>query len=203
MVTASDLLAIDVAILPPPEVQTAAVALGAGLPAAESKGLRLDEAHLPHVTLTQHFVRRDDLDLALERVDSVLRSCPPVTIRVTGGGQGSHAVWMAVERTPELMALHERLMDGMIGLERPTGDRAAFHDADARDADVRWVAAFRVASSFEAFTPHLTLGHAARPPAIEPFSFEATTVAACHLGAFCTCRRVLRPWALAAVGLLP
>ena len=46
------------------------------------------------------------------------------------------------------------------------------------------------------FRPHITLRHASHPPTIEPFDFTATTVAACHLGRFCSCRRVLRSWTL-------
>ena len=62
--------------------------------------------------------------------------------------------------------------------------------------DVQWVTGYRTSSSGPSFQPHITLGHAVRPPAIEPFDFEATTVAACHLGRFCSCRRVLRTYDL-------
>jgi len=59
-----------------------------------------------------------------------------------------------------------------------------------------WVTGFRLKSAFGAFTPHITLGHGEHLPEIEPFEFEATTIAACHLGRFCTCRKVLREWRL-------
>jgi len=55
------LIAVDVAILPPPMVADAALQLSAALPASESKGLRLDARHLPHITLTQQFVRAEDV----------------------------------------------------------------------------------------------------------------------------------------------
>jgi hypothetical protein len=61
---------------------------------------------------------------------------------------------------------------------------------------VEWVAGFRRNSSYEAFTPHITLGHSTKLPFVEPVSFDATTIAACHLGRFCTCRRILRQWKL-------
>ena len=190
------LLALDVAILSPPDVQQRAITLSATLPGEESEGLRLDAEHLPHITLTQQFVRIDELDAILERVDETLRGQARLTIHVTGGGQGARSVWIAVERTDALIQLHERLMETLRGFERPGGGPAAFVEGDARVGDVVWVTGYRLKSSLSAYTPHITLGHASEPPPIDPFTFEATTVAACHLGRFCSCRRVLRSWEL-------
>jgi 2'-5' RNA ligase len=193
----SALLALDVALLLPPDAREQAVRLSQALtPAAAKAGLRLDADHLPHITLTQQFVRADEIDAVLERIDETLRGQPPLAVRVTGGGKDGSSVWMAVERTAGIDLLHERLMESLRGLERPAGTAAAFFEGDARLADVAWVTSYRLQSSLGAFKPHVTLGHAAKPPAITPFEFQATTVAACHLGRFCSCRRVLRSWDL-------
>ncbi len=192
-----DLLALDVAILPPADVRDRALRLSAALPVAASKGLRLDDDHLPHLTLTQQFVRTDVLPRTFERLDAVLRAQPVLTLQVRGAGKTpGNTVWMAIERTKALASLHERLMDALKEFEQIGGGPAAFADGDARAADVAWVAGYRLKSSVLSYTPHMTLGHTSAPPRIEPFAFEATTVAACHLGRFCTCRRVLRQWEL-------
>ena len=190
------LVALDVAILPPPDVMARAIAFSAGLPGEGSELLRLDAQHLPHITLTQHFIKYDDLDGAYAEIDELLERQRPLHITVTGGGQSAHTLWMTVERTPQLLDLHERLMQALKGLERTGGDAHAFFDGGGRVGDVHWVAAFRQNSSFRAFTPHITLGHGVRPPAVEPITFPATAIAACHLGRFCACRRVLRAWEL-------
>ena len=192
----SKLLALDVAILPPADVGQRAMQLSAALPADESQGLRLDEEQLPHITLTQQFVRVDELDAICERVDETLRGQPPLTLHVTGGGKSASSVWMAVECTAAISQLHERLMETLRGFERPGGGPAAFFEGGARAGDVVWVTGYRRTSSLRAYTPHITLGHASEPPRIDPCTFEATTVAACHLGGFCTCRRLLRSWEL-------
>jgi len=190
------LLALDVAILPPPGVSQQAVALSAALPAGEQPPLRLDADHLPHLTLTQQFVREEEVETVFAQIGGVLDGAGPLRVDATGAVQEGHTIWIAIARTPELTGLHEALMEALRGLERPEGTPAAFFDHDARLKDVLWVTGYRLRSSFGAFQPHITLGHGSEPPSIEPFSFDATRIAACHLGRHCTCRRVLREWTL-------
>ena len=197
------LTAIDVAILPPADVSQRAIALSASLPASEGQGLRLDATHLPHVTLMQLFVRAEEIDVAMQQIDDVVREHGPLRLRVSGGGHSRHTVWLTVDRTPALDALHERLMEALRGVERQGGTSAAFAGGDARPGDVIWVTTYRAKASFGSFTPHITLGHAKQPPRVEPFEFDATTVAACQLGRFCTCRRVLREWTLSGSAAAP
>jgi 2'-5' RNA ligase len=196
----SSLVAIDVALLLPPDVEQQAVALSTSLPPEGTKGLTLGAGCRPHITLVQQFVREEELDAACAHVDDVLRGQAPVRVRVTGGGQGGSTLWMAVERLPELVGLHERLMHDLRGVERSGGGVAAFAGGDARVADVAWVTGYRLQSSFGHFEPHVTLGHGEHAPFIAPFAFDAATVAVCHLGRFCTCRRVLRAWTLHGAG---
>jgi 2'-5' RNA ligase len=194
----TSVVAIDIAVLPPADVSARAIALSAALPASEWQGLLLGDDHLPHITLTQQFVPSESLEALFLEIHSVLRPRRPLRLRVTGGGKGSSSVWMSIERTPELIELHEQLQQLTGSFEVDTGDASAFFGADARDRDVRWVREFRRASSFERFTPHITLGHASEPPIVDPYEFVAATIAVCHLGRFCTCRRIIRAWELRA-----
>ena len=193
----SKLLAIDVAILPTPAVRERAVELSAALPPSESHGLRLDDEHLPHVTLTQHFIRAEERELAFEKISQVLCGQKPPRLSVTGGARSSSgAVAMAIDKTPALQTLHERLMEALRGVERPGGTPGAFLGGDARMGDVLTVSTYRVNSSFAGFSPHITLGHASSPPSVDRMVFQASIVAACHLGRFCSCREILRSWTL-------
>jgi 2'-5' RNA ligase len=196
----SKLVAVDVAVLPPPDITARVIALSASLPAEGSEGLRLDAEHLPHITLTQQFIREEELDAAFERIDEIVTPLRPIRVVATGAGNSGHTLWIAIERTPEIAALHEQLMEALRGFERPDGGPGAFAGGDGRMGDVLWVASYRLKSSFGEFTPHITLGHGTAPAPVEPFAFDAATIAACHLGRFCTCRRVLRSWQLRANG---
>ena len=62
------LLAVDVALLLPPDIRERAVSLSAGLVSSHPDRLTLDADHHPHITLTQQFVRVDALDAAFARV---------------------------------------------------------------------------------------------------------------------------------------
>ena len=190
------LVALDVAILPPPDVMARAIACSAALPRDGSERLVLDAAHLPHITLTQHFLRHEELDGAYAEIDEVLEGQLPLRLTITGGGHSGQTLWMAIERTPLLLNLHERLMNALKDLERTNGDAYAFLDGGGRVGDVHWVSGFRQQASFGAFLPHITVGHGAQPPTVERIEFEATAIAACHLGRFCTCRKILRAWEL-------
>lgn len=189
-------IALDIAILPPPAIGQLAMDLSAALPASESKGLLLDSDHVPHITLTQQFVRESDLDAYLESVAEVLRDRAPLRLDATGGA-GSGTVWIGIERTPAIRSLHEQLLEATARFEQRDGDVSAFFGGDARNRDVHWVSNYRAKSSYEHFLPHITLGHTTHPPLVQPFSFEASMIAVCHLGRFCTCRRIVRAWELA------
>ena len=158
------LIAIDVAILPPPHVTELARRLSAGLPATESQGLLLDATRLPHITLTQQFVPAQDLPSVSDVIDTVVRGYGVLPLRIAGEGKGTRSVWLQIERTPLLDDLHRALMDALLPFERRGGGPPAFAGGDARPEDLQWVSGFRGSSSFERFTPHITLGHASRPP---------------------------------------
>jgi 2'-5' RNA ligase len=190
------LLALGVAILPPPSVSKRAIELSAALPAADAKGLRLDDDRLPHITLTQQFVAEQDVDAVLATIEATMTNYDTLHLNVTGPGRGQSAVWMSITPALDLVELHRELMDGLSRFERQDGTAAAFVDGEARPGDVAWVTGFRPSSSYAAFRPHITLGHSSTLPAVEPLVFDASTIAACQLGRFCTCRRVLRRWEL-------
>jgi 2'-5' RNA ligase len=189
-------MAIDVAVLPPHEVSLRAIELSTALAGSDPQALRLGAASLPHITLIQQFVAAVSLDACLDAVGVVLRGVAPLRLSVSGAGRGNTTVWMSVERSPALFDLHRRLMDALEPFEKTDGAADAFVGT-ARPRDIEWVRRYRRSSSGGAFRPHITLGHSAETtPPVEPETFEAATIAACQLGRFCSCGRVLRLWTL-------
>jgi len=102
------LLALGVAILPPPSVSKRAIELSAALPAADAKGLRLDDDRLPHITLTQQFVAEQDVDAVLATIEATMTNYDTLHLNVTGPGRGQSAVWMSI--TPALDLVEEGVL---------------------------------------------------------------------------------------------
>ena len=190
-------IAIDVAILLPPPARAVAERLNAAFDHAPDAGFRFDATHHPHVTLSQHFVRRGRLAEVRRLAGGAMDGLGPLEVRVTGARAGRTSQVLAVEASAPLRRLHERLMDALRD-EEVAGDAAAFQadGAPARPADVAWVAGFRGRSSYARYDPHVTVGIGPRPLSAAPFRFAAEEIALCRLGRFCTCRDRLAGWTL-------
>jgi hypothetical protein len=54
-----------------------------------------------------------------------------------------------------------------------------------------WINGYFKNSSFENFKPHITTGFGKIDSVVLPIYFNASKLAICHLGNFCTCRKIL------------
>ena len=190
-------IAVDVAILLSGAARAAVERLNAGFDPAPDAGFRFDASHHPHVTLSQHFVRRGRLPGVRRLVGGVVGRFDAFEARVTGARAGRTSQVLTVEASAPLRRLHERLMDALRE-EEVAGDADAFQadGAPARPADVAWVAGFRERSSYARYDPHVTVGIGPRPLSTAPFRFPVDEIALCRLGRFCTCRDRLASWTL-------
>ena len=195
---APGLLAVDVAILLPGALLRPLLRLNAAL-LPPPGGFRFDATHLPHLTLTQHFVAAARLPGVVRETAAALRGAGPLRLLPAGPSRGRTASVVQVVPTAALTRLHAGLMDRLEPFERGPGDEAAFV-ADAREpvrrADVEWVRQFRTQAAHGRFEPHVTVGVGALPR-LDPLpAADAARAALCQLGRFCTCRRVLAEWNL-------
>ncbi len=188
-------IAVDIAILLSGAARAVVERLNAGFDPAPDAGFRFDASHHPHVTLSQHFVRRERLAEVRRLVGGVVGRLDRFELRVTGARAGRTSQVLAVEASAPLGRLHERLMDALRG-EEVAGDAGAFQTdaAPARPADVAWVEGFRERSSYARYDPHVTVGIGPRPLSTAPFDFPVDEIALCRLGRFCTCRDRLASW---------
>ncbi len=192
------LVALDVAILVPAAIATPARALSRVPAGGRPDALRLDDRHLPHVTLAQQFVERARLDELFAQLDRILRHEPAVPLHVTGAVLNHRTAWLAIDCTPDLQRLHELVMKAIEAFASPEGDATAFHadDEEVRRQDVDWVQNYREEAAYAHYHPHVTIGHGDRAPEVAPIDAVGDRVAGCELGRFCTCRAVLREWHL-------
>jgi hypothetical protein len=105
---------------------------------------------------------------------------------------------LVVERTPELMRLHQKVIDALTPFSVGGGMASAFVGADANAETIGWVEMFVPKSSGPNYTPHVTSGVAPeafvkglKAEPFEAFTFKSDGVAIYQLGNFGTAAKKL------------
>jgi hypothetical protein len=202
--TSDKLVAIDILLEPDQTMIDKSRAVNARLRENFPAGYELDASHAPHVTLLQRFVREKDFDALTAAVTKVLAVEQPAGLQLKAKGL-DYVIWggmavtaLVVERTPELMRLHQRVIDAVAPYSVSGGTAAAFVGGDANAETIGWVETFVPASSGEHYIPHVTAGVApeafAKQLKAEPFeaiTFKPDGVAIYQLGNFGTAAKWL------------
>ena len=197
----SPLLALDIAILLPPETSTSVELLNTQL-SAPPEGFRFSARHLPHISLVQQFSPTTELTVIEQTIADVVSKHPPIDLTLASITASQTTSSLTVTPSPVLDTLHRRLMDQLAIFDVGLGDERAFINTEAtptdaaRLRDITWVSQFRTEAAYDAFAPHVTLGVGAVKTTIPKTTFTASVIALCILGRFCTCQKVLASWEL-------
>jgi len=202
--TDDKLIAIDVLLEPDQTIIGKARAVNARLRENNPAGYELDATHAPHITLLQRFVRARDVDAVTAAVSKVLAVERPTELQLKAVSleyviwQGVAVTVFAVERTHELMRLHQKVIDTLAPFSVNGGTAAAFVGTEINAETIGWVEAFVSKSSGEHYLPHVTLGVATenfvKGLKAEPFgafTFKPDGVAIYQLGNFGTAAKML------------
>jgi phosphoserine phosphatase len=212
--TDDKLIAIDVLIEPDQMMIGKSRAVNARLRENFPAGYELDASHAPHVTLLQRFVQAKDIDAVIDAISKVLVAERPTEIQLKVSGC-DYVIWggkavtaFIVERTPELMRLHQKVLDAVAPFSVSGGTAAAFVGTEINSETIGWVEAFIPKSSGEHYVPHVTLGVAnedfvkrIKAESYEAFTFKADGVAIYQLGNLGTATKML--WQYRASEPLP
>lgn len=201
-----DTVAVDVVLLPPGPIMDMAISANRTLLAGnQDGGIRLDhEDCLPHITAAMLPAKREDIPEVIARVDRITRRCSPMTVTIDTvakhrTGTGGIVPVFHIPRTEILQLFHKTVMNALMPYEAPPAGPGMFA-GEASALSVECLARFGKSGAYEHYSPHITLGHGDLPeliPGIDlPVRFEVTKAAVCHLGAHCTCRRVLAVFGL-------
>ncbi len=202
--TGNKLIAIDILLEPDQTMVNKANALNAQLRGNYPAGYHLDATHAPHVTLLQRFVRKNDFDavtaavtkvLAAERLDSLQLKAVAIDYVLWSGVAVTVYV---IERTPQLMELHEKIIGAAEPFSVSGGTSAAFVAGDANPETIGWVETFVPKSSGKDYIPHVTAGVASeafvkqlKAQPYQAFTFKPVGVGIYHLGNFGTAAKKL------------
>ena len=191
-------IAVDVVLLPDGEMTTRAIEINRQLAAPGRPEIVLGrQERLPHISLAMGGVEDANVQSIEECLEGIARQVPVRTLRAVGltasvNARGETTCLLDIERTPQLQALHERVMLEMKSFFSYDVNAALFRDDAINPSTLEWVRTYPQKAAYENFHPHITLGYGQTPPDLSfPIPFTVAQLALCHLGNHCTCRKVL------------
>jgi len=201
---AEKLVAIDILLEPDQTLIGKARLVNATLRENFPAGYELDASHAPHITLLQRFVRAKDFDAVTDALTMVFRIEWPTALPLKAKGYdyviwAGHAVTVIiVERTTELLRLHQKVIDALAPFSVGGGTAAAFVGAEINPETIGWVETFIPKSSGKNYVPHVTAGVAnedfvksMKAEPFEAFTFRPDGAAVYQLGNFGTAAKML------------
>jgi len=191
-------IAIDVVLLPSGEMTDYAVEANRELLKTFDNKIILNyENCLPHISLAMGCIDEKDIpdiekilrDIAEQHSFRELRV---VDIRAETIPTGKKVSGFKIEKTKELQLLHEEVMQKLAPyLTYDVIIDMVFSPPEVEEATLFWIRSYPEKSSFENFSPHITIGFGEIDKVEVPIKFAASKLALCHLGNYCTCRKVL------------
>jgi phosphoglycolate phosphatase-like HAD superfamily hydrolase len=209
----SEIIAIDVLLQPDATMLKYATANNERLLSVFPKGFALDEAHRPHITMLQCFVRTADLDKIYAAEEKVLAAANVRAMKLEAfkfyyAPAGSMGVaGISAKPTPEIIKLQADIIAAarpFMVEKGPIGAFTAPHEDPATDAAmIQYVSTFVPKMSGENFNPHVSTGVAPREyldkmlaEPFESFTFSPAGAAVYQLGPFGTAAQKLNEWDL-------
>ena len=191
-------IAIDVVLLPDAGMTERAIQANRELVRQYGEKIVLDKQKcLPHISLAMGCLDQGDLTAAAGLLKDIAEQNPLPELQVIGvrtstNSAGEKASILEVEKTEELLRLHEEVMETFAPyLSRDVTRDMLYDPAEAAESTLLWIKNYREKSSFENFLPHITIGYGEAENGPFPIRFSASELALCHLGNHCTCRKVL------------
>lgn len=195
-------LACDIVLLPSEEIADAAVRLNQTLLRRFDRKIVLSRTGvLPHLSLAMGTLEGADLPAVMNLLEEIGSRFPPIPLTFAGVDVGTIAsgetvsTWK-VKPSAALRSVHETAMN-RIGpfLKQDAAAEAFVGFPNVSPASVDWVNRYAEAAAFDRFSPHITLGVGALETDLPDLSLfrrgAAARLALCHLGDYCTCRKIL------------
>ena len=184
-------IAIDIVLLPPEEIMDLAVAKSESL---NDDNVKLNkEKCLPHISLCMGVLKEEDFSKAKEIIEEVAKNFSPLNLEITGidvqeGYSGFH-----IKKIDQLQKLHQEITNkikSFLSYDATKDEIYPSQNLNEKKAQ-SWINGYLKKSSFENVYPHITLSTKEAKQKEINVPFTASRLAICHLGNYCTCRKIL------------
>jgi 2'-5' RNA ligase len=191
--------AVDVVLLPDEAMMGKTIEVNAELVKKFGEEIVLNRKNcLPHISLAMGCVDEEDIISVGETLQTIAKGLSLGDLMVLGvqisrNAAGESVSDFEVEKTEELQSLHETIMEKLEPyLSNDVTSDMVCADGEVEESTLLWIKNYRGKSSFDKFSPHITIGYGELSNFSSfPIKFAASKLALCHLGNHCTCRRVL------------
>lgn len=190
--------AVDVVLLPAEEMSEKAIEVNAELVKKFGAKIVLNkEGCLPHISLAMGCIEESDIADIEKVLKPIAEQHPLVDLKVAGITVSSN--WLGekvsvfeVEKTDELQSLHKEVMEKLASyLSYDVTADMIYGGGEVEQSTLVWIKEYRQKSSFSNFSPHITIGYGEIEDVSFPSKFAVSSLALCHLGNHCTCRKIL------------
>ncbi len=191
-------IAIDIALLPDKEMTDKSVEISKKQSKKFSDKILLNDKNcLPHISLAMGVINVGDIEKISQILTSIASLFTFLKLNVADyknniSPLGNVISEFTIEKTKSLYSLHIMIMEKLKQyLTYCVSIDMVYSPPKVEKITLHWIKGYLQNSSFKKFKPHVTLGYGQIENIITPIAFTASTIALCHLGNYCTCRKVL------------
>lgn len=191
-------IAVDVVLLPAEEIADLAIRANSELLRQYPNKIILDKKNcLPHISLAMGCID-EKMTADIGRILKEIAEKYPVEplhitdVHINTNTKGEKISDLQIKKTESFQLLHEQVMEKLsVFFDYNVTSDMILCDGTACQSSLLWIRNYPQQSSYEKFSPHITLGYGEIKLESVPGSFSASKLALCHLGNHCTCRKVL------------
>jgi len=188
-------VAIDIALIPPKEIIDLSVEMSKSM---QPNKIELHPTRqIPHITLVMGGVLEDDLPKFQKIVDQVVMKFRPLDLQIMGINYTGASTEFSIQKSNQIKKLHQRLLQELDGFLKFNCELDSLYDhKNTNEKTLFWINGFEKYRANDDYRPHITLGlggldESAAEKIKLPIKFKVEKIALCHLGNFCTCRKIL------------
>ncbi len=192
-------IAIDVVLLPSEEMMDKTIEINKELLKTFSPKTVLDKQKcIPHISLCMGCIDEKDIPSLQGILDRIAKEF--ISMNLVAEALESEVIpngkvfsGIKIKNIKELQVLHEKTMQGFWNfLSYEVESSMISNPAEIEDITLHWIEGYKKKyDNPSLFHPHITIGHGETNKFNFPINFKASKIAVCHLGNYCTCRKVI------------
>jgi len=190
-------LAINIVLLPPEEVMKLAKSINKKLIEHDDMINFVNGTSIPHNTLCMGGIEEEDLPKLSKILEEISKEFAPINLTITGTSvhinptDNSKGSGFVVANTRELQKLHEKVVRRCKALFVDVSTSDMHPSGNTRASSAEHANKFLEIDCFELYKPHISIGIGEAKSIDKRVIFTAKRLAICHLGNWCTCRKIL------------